>query len=167
MDRIRELTKQLQNQNYDYFDEFYDLTSKILYVVIYDIVKNRSVVEDLMQDTYMKFLQNINNCSHEKYPQAYLIQIGKNNAINYYNKRKHELIDEEIIDLMHSEKEQNRVELDILNKLEGIEKEIVTLHIVGDLTFKEIAKMVSKPLGTVLWLYNKAIKYLQKEVKNE
>ncbi len=164
MDRIREITEQLKVRNYECFDEFYDLTSKILYVSIHNIVKNRNAVEDLMQDTYMKFLENIDKCEIDKYPQAYLIQIGKNNAINYYNKKKHQLIDDDIIDIMVEQKEENRVELDILNKLQELEKEIVTLHIVGALTFKEISVIVSKPLGTVLWIYNKAIKFLQKEV---
>jgi RNA polymerase sigma-70 factor (ECF subfamily) len=33
--------------------------------------------------------------------------------------------------------------------------------------FKDIAKIVDRPLGTVLWLYNKAIKTLQEYLKVE
>ena len=44
------------------------------------------------------------------------------------------------------------------------DKEIVSLKIIGDLKFREIAEIVNKPLGTVLWIYNKAIKYLKKKV---
>ena len=43
-------------------------------------------------------------------------------------------------------------------------KEVVTLHVINDLKFKEIAKIMKKPLGTVLWIYNKAIKKLRDKV---
>ena len=169
MERIREIVEEFQNKCFDNFDEFYHLTSKILYVVIHDIVRNQSDTEDLMQDTYMKFLQHIDDCSSSWSPQAYLMKIGKNNAINFYNKKKHELVDDEVIDAIPTtEPDEPRVELEIINLLKGTEKEIVEMHIVGDLKFREIADILDKPLGTVLWSYNKAIKFLRKEVaKNE
>ncbi|MFA7417825.1 MAG: sigma-70 family RNA polymerase sigma factor, partial [Acholeplasma sp.] len=52
----------------------------------------------------------------------------------------------------------------ILDLLDEIEKEVVTLHIINDLKFREIAKILKKPLGTVLWIYNKAIKKLRDKV---
>ncbi|HBY65483.1 MAG TPA: RNA polymerase subunit sigma-24, partial [Acholeplasmataceae bacterium] len=33
-----------------------------------------------------------------------------------------------------------------------------------DLKFKDIVPIVDKPLGTVLWIYNKAIKKLKEKV---
>ncbi|MDR4968237.1 MAG: hypothetical protein RG740_01325 [Acholeplasmataceae bacterium] len=41
---------------------------------------------------------------------------------------------------------------------------MVTLHIINDLKFREIADTIDKPLGTVLWIYNKAIKKLRAKV---
>lgn len=38
---------------------------------------------------------------------------------------------------------------------------------IDNLKFKEIAKMKDKPLGTILWLYNKAIKKLKRKVEEE
>lgn len=38
------------------------------------------------------------------------------------------------------------------------------MHAINDLKFREIAEITQKPLGTVLWIYNKAIKKLQKKV---
>ena len=36
-----------------------------------------------------------------------------------------------------------------------------------DLTFDEISKATHKPLGTILWKYNSAIKKLRKELEDE
>lgn len=165
MERVNEIVKEFQNNNYDSFEEFYELTSKILYVIINDIVKNTSDSEDIMQDTYMKFLKNIDKCSTSWSPQAYLMKIGKNNAINFYNKKKHELVDSDVIDQISApEENDSAVDLGILDLLNQEQREIVELHIVGNLKFREISDIVDKPLGTVLWIYNKAIKYLRKEV---
>ena len=54
-----------------------------------------------------------------------------------------------------------------LLKLNEKEREIVILHMIDNLKFKEIAKMKDKPLGTILWLYNKAIKKLKRKVEEE
>ena len=47
------------------------------------------------------------------------------------------------------------------------EFEIFVLHAVNDYTFEEIAKLKHRPLGTILWSYNNAIKKIQKELADE
>ena len=52
----------------------------------------------------------------------------------------------------------------LLDLLEPLEKEIIIMHVINDLKFREISKILNKPLGTVLWIYNKAIKKMKMEV---
>lgn len=164
MERIKEITLELKEKNYDSFDEFYNLTSKLVYHVIIGIVHRREVAEDVMQETYTKFLENIDSVSLDNSPLAYLVQIARNTSINYYNKNKREVFDDNFIDEQLEYNEINRVSLGIIDYLDGYEKDIVTMHIVGNMKFKDIANAINKPLGTVLWAYNKAIKYLKKKV---
>ena len=84
MERIREIIHEFKEKNYDSFDEFYNSTGKVVYHVIIGIVRRREVAEDLMQDTYTKFLESIDSVSLEKSPVAYLVQIARNASINYY-----------------------------------------------------------------------------------
>jgi hypothetical protein len=44
-----------------------------------------------------------------------------------------------------------------------------TLKLIGNLKYREIASLLNKPMGTVQWIYNNAIKKLRKKVgeKNE
>ena len=59
MGRVKEIIKELKNNDYRSFDEFYSMTSKLVYYIIAGIIRNKDTVEDLMQDTYLKFIQNI------------------------------------------------------------------------------------------------------------
>ncbi len=165
MDRKREIILEFQQGNYDSFEEYYQETKKIVYLMISTYIKRKEVIEDLMQDTYLKFINTIQNVNVKHNPDAYLAQIAKNTAINKYNKSKREELNEDyFVNLKEHENVSSGVDLSIINILEGIEKEIVILHIVDDMKFKDIAFSLEKPLGTVLWIYNKAIKKLKKEV---
>ena len=169
MGRVKEIIKQMQGNDYRSFDEFYSMTSKLVYYVIADIIKNRQTVEDLMQDTYLKFIQNINNVNPNQNPNAYLAQIAKNLALNEYNKHKRVVVDDAYFTNLkdHHAEGGSSIDLGIINYLEGVEKEVVTLKLIGDLKFREIALMLDKPMGTVQWIYNTAIKKLRKKVGEE
>lgn len=164
---IDDMIEEFRVCNYTHFDEFYNLTKKNVFFTIIVIVKDNYVVDDLMQDTYMKFLENINNYK-SKSINAYLSTIARNLAINYYNKEKRIIHNDEIIDYVQSDDKAPNYEyievLEMLKTLDDTSREIVILHTINDLKFKEIAKIVDKPLGTVLWIYNKAINELKRKV---
>ena len=49
-----------------------------------------------------------------------------------------------------------------LDMLKPSERQIVSLKILGELTFKEIAQCMEIPMGTVTWKYQNAIKKLRR-----
>ncbi len=166
MDRIDVIIKELKSRNYQSFDTFYNLTKNQVFYAIISVIKDRSLAEDLMQDTYVKFLEKIDQYKDGSNPYAYLSTIGRNLAINLYNQRKREVYSEELLETIPYQEE---IETDdaqifkILDLLEESEREIVVLHVINELKFKEIANITQKPLGTVLWIYNKAIKKLKEK----
>ena len=165
---IDDIINELRVANYAHFDEFYNSTKKNVFFSIAAIVKDNSTIDDLMQDTYIKFLENISKYQSKTSINAYLSTIAHNIAINYYNREKRLVHDEEVIDYISDDtKKKNNYEeieaLELLKSLDPTSKEIVVLHIINDLKFKEIANIVNKPLGTVLWIYNKALKELKKK----
>ena len=165
---IDDIIEELRVANYAHFDEFYNATKKNVFFSIAAIVKDNSTIDDLMQDTYIKFLENISKYQPKTSINAYLSTIAHNIAINYYNREKRLVHDEEVIDYISDDtKKKNNYEeieaLELLKSLDPVSKEIVVLHIINDLKFKEIANIVNKPLGTVLWIYNKALKELKKK----
>ncbi|MCM1130248.1 MAG: sigma-70 family RNA polymerase sigma factor [Roseburia sp.] len=166
MGNLNRIIEKLRKKDYSEFDLFYEQTKKTIYFTIKNIVLDEEITKDLMQDTYVKFLNHLDSYKNDNL-NAYLALMARNIAINEYNKRKREMISEEFIEGLKAEPTSlNQNVFRILEILSADEREIVIYHIVENLKFKDIARIVGKSLGTVLWIYNKAIKKLQ-ERKDE
>ena len=84
--RLKELLKKMKDNNMSYFDEFYNTTKVLIYSNIYSYVKNQATSEDLLQETYIKFLSNLNDISEEKSIIGFLLTISKNISLDYIKK---------------------------------------------------------------------------------
>ena len=147
------------------FEEVYENTKKGVFSMIISIVNNRAVTEDLMQDTYIKMIEKIHYYKKGRNFYAWLMQIAKNTALDYYRKHKREVVydpqEKDYVFEKSVKQDESYMVQDLIKPLDEEEKQIVLLRIVSDNKFKDIAKIVNKPLGTVLWIYNRAIKKLQ------
>lgn len=165
-EQMNNIIRQLKSGNMDLFDDFYELTKKQVYVAIINIIKNKTTCEDIMQDTYLKFLNNIHKYKDKTNVIAFIVTIARNLAINEYNKNKKEvhydlsLYEEEIV----SKTEETPLLDLVYETLSGIELEVFILHVIDDLKHREIAKIMKKPLGTITWIYNKALKKMKEKV---
>ena len=169
---LDEIIEELRVCNYSHFDQFYNETKKTVFFSIASIVKDDSIIDDLMQDTYVKFLENISKYQNKTNIKAFISTIAHNIAINYYNREKKLVHDEELFNYIPDEKKESKSYgeirvMELLNDLDDVAKEIVVQHVINELKFKEIAKIVDKPLGTVLWIYNKAMKDLKRKVEED
>lgn len=165
--------RQLKSGNADAFDQIYRLTYRKIFFVVLPILKDKSLAEDIMQDTYLKFLEKIYDYQ-AKNSLAYLLTIAKNLAKNEYNRRKREQkIEPEdmtqfgfdsYIEIKEEKRELIRKGLSVLN---NNEKNIVLLHLVEGLKHKEIALILEMPLGTVTWSYQQALKKMRQILKGQ
>jgi len=164
------IDKLIQKDN-QAFKIVYDQTKKGVFSIIISLVHNKTVTEDLMQDTYIKMIKKIRQYQKGRNFNAWLMQIAKNTALDYLRKSKKEfLYDPQDQDYIHASLKTNPKTYDVLDLVESLneeEKQIVLLRAVAEYKFKDIAKMLDRPLGTVLWLYNKAIKSLKKVVGSD
>lgn len=163
---LNALVKQLQKGNMSVFDAIYYETKSLVYYTILQILKDRSLAEDLMQDTYLKCIEKIHSFKATHSFKSWVVTIARNLALNEYNRRKRELRfdindDEYIFGSVKSTSEQQLIIEEMLDSLKPEEQEIVVLHVVGDLKHREIAKLLNKPLGTITWIYNQAINKLK------
>ena len=138
------------------FDDIYYETQTSVYLSIKTYIKDGQVIEDLMQDTYVRAIQNITKYKLGTNFKAWISCIARNIAINYYNKEKKvELVE---IDNPVLSVEDSDSKLDYyLSFLEGVERDIVIYHIVLDMKFKDIATIVELPQSTVFAKYKAAI----------
>jgi RNA polymerase sigma-70 factor (ECF subfamily) len=172
-DELYTATLKIKSGDLSGFDFVYDETKKVVYYTIIGILNDKGLSEDAMQETYVKFLENVSKISSDMSITSYLITIARNIALNTYNKRKKEtLLSSDAFDSSYGEKDNDQLEGDSLFKkasqiLPSKYYEVLVLYLIDELTFKEISQELHKPLGTILWLYNEAIKKLKKEVKFE
>lgn len=160
---LEKIILEFKHDNYDSFDLFYNETARGVYIFVYDILKNREKTEDVLQETYMRFIQTVDRYQKNTNVYNYLITIARNIAINVYNKEKRHINDNEMVN--NIKEDENKEDLFfLLDYLDKLERQIVILHIFDKMKFREISDMLNMPLGTVLWHYNKAIKKLKKEV---
>lgn len=169
-ERLKFLVYKLKENQQNYFDEFYEQTKKLVFYVAFSVLKKYDLAEDIMQDTYLKFLSHIKHINPEKNIISYLLKITKNLSLNLYNKKKKEINrDLDYIEEVNSSTPS--LKTDLLKSMKMIlnqkELEIVLLHVICNLKHREISESLRIPLGSVTWTYNNAIDKLRRKLDYE
>ena len=172
-DNLEKYIKMFKNGDQEAFDIIYKLTYRKIFFIVLPILKDKALAEDIMQDTYLKFLDKIYSYN-AKNSLAYILTIAKNLAINEYNKRKREvrIIDSDIdnfsydafLELSASNEEMIKSALSVLNNQE---KNVFLLHNLENLRHREIALILNKPIGTITWIYQQAVKKMKNHIKDK
>ena len=171
IDRLIEIASLLKSKDLSCFDEFYENTKTKTYNIIYALVRNQTITEDLLQDTYVKFLNNLESLKEDVNPVGYLTTIARNTALDYLKRNHREVYVDayDNVDIYGGESDKYNLDINVFKIAKELlrpkEFEIVYLHLIEDLKFEDISKHINKPLGTVLWSYNNSIKKLRKEMK--
>lgn len=165
---LNEVFLELKRGDQSHFNWFYENSKKQLFYNILSYTKNYELSEDLLQETYVKFLTNIKNIDDRVNVLGYLMVMSKNITLDYFKKNNRiETLNEEDISFEDDKIHETMLVSKIKEILNDIEFKILILHILGELTFNEIKDIVKKPLGTVLWIYNKSLKKVRKELNYE
>ncbi|MDY5928975.1 MAG: sigma-70 family RNA polymerase sigma factor [Candidatus Onthovivens sp.] len=165
---LNEVFLEIKRGDQTHFNWFYENSKKQLFYNILSYTKNYELSEDLLQETYVKFLTNIKNIDDRVNVLGYLMVMSKNITLDYFKKNNRiETLNEEDISFEDNKIHETMLVSKIKEILNDIEFKILILHILGELTFNEIKDIVKKPLGTVLWIYNKSLKKVRKELNYE
>lgn len=164
--QLNKLVKDLQNGDITAFDPVYYETKDLVYYTILSILKDPSLSEDIMQETYLKALEKIHSFKPSHSFQSWIVTIARNLAFNEYKKRKREFAidgmeNEFLFGSIESNSEKELIVKELLDTLDETERQILLLHVLGELKHREIAEILDKPLGTITWQYNKIINALK------
>jgi RNA polymerase sigma-70 factor (ECF subfamily) len=151
--------------------DIYSECYKGVYSFIYPILRNSADCEDVTQNTFIQVYQTKDKYNEEYSARNWILTIAKNLALNELNKKKREVqtdFNENPNMYSYTEEYNETPLLDLAKKiLKDTEYQILYMHIVGDMKHKEIAEILSMPLGTVTWSYKNAIEKLKKETKGK
>ena len=151
------------------FKQLFDLHKKNVFAMALSILRDPSMAEDVMQETFIKLFQHQ---KHQDIPnvKAWLLRVSRNTALDLYRKKKREItgFDEQYFNQVHC-KSTDPLDRMILTKylelLNSDERQIVVLKDITGVKHREIAKIIELPLGTVLWKYQTAMKKLRKNIE--
>jgi len=140
------LVNQIISKSEYTFEEIYDNYNKLIFYVIYQIIKDQEITKDLVQETFLTIYDKIDqyNGGNFKY---WIIQIAKNTAINYHNRvlSKEKLLvkDEVVVESIEDKKAPGLGKYDdILNKhFEQEEKDLIVYHVIFGYTYPELAEV--------------------------
>ncbi|MDD4839535.1 MAG: RNA polymerase sigma factor [Clostridia bacterium] len=163
----------LQRGDESAFEVIYNETKRGLFSFILSYCKNYHTAEDIMQNTYIKLRMSVQSYSPGTNALAWIFTIAKNLTLNEMAKRKREIYSDfeqgayEFGEYTIDDKMSSPLLKMVQENLNETEQQIILLYLVSGFKHREIADMLDKPLGTVLWTYRNAISKLRKVMEKE
>lgn len=155
------------NGNKETFDDIYYATEKNVYLSIFSIFKDYDIIKDLMQDTYIKALDQLDKYKIGTNFSAWIAKIARNIAINEYNRRKKVDYYEDITSPVFMEEDNNSKLKQMLDVVDDEYKDVVIYHIILGFKFREISEILDIPQSTVFVMYKNAIKQIKRRYDYE
>ncbi len=158
------------------FDEIYRLYANDLYKFILRLCRNETLAMDIMQDTMLKAITNIDKFKGTCSVKSYLCAIAKNNYFNYLKRAENRTVPlddaEQIADGTSLEdsfdsKEQVLQIHKALHKLDEPYREIFTLRVLAELKFSDIGAVFGESENWARVTYYRAKKKLTELLKED
>ncbi len=169
--KLKMLFEKLKTRRKEAIEELYNNYNKTVYGIAFSILKNKEDSEDVVQIVFSKLYV----LDKEKLPKekeaTWLYSVTKNESLAIL-KKKYDNIDLE--DIYNLEDYDNEIDKSIdknsynklIDKLDKKEQEIVSLKVLANLTFSEIAEILGESTSTIKWRYYKAVYTLKLLLSN-
>lgn len=185
---FQEAINLLLKENKEGLRRIYEAYIKFIYAVVFDTVGSREDAEDITSEFFIKLIRVAGQYKKGMPHRAWLATIAKNMAIDAIRKKQKEVVasafssedeenseyldkkaNESVITSVSPVEEQATLAQDMreaMKQLNDKEREIIDLKLLGQMKFKDIARMTRQPIGTVTWIYNQGIKKLRRCLAN-
>ena len=151
-------------------DELYYLTKTAVFGYTLSLLKNFHDAEDVTQDVFVAVYVNAPAYASESKPMAWMLTIARNLCYKKLNAGKRsDYLDSDEAErffaehaLSVSEIAENRFFIEeCLNHLSKTERDVLVLHAVAGMKFREVAAFADIPLSSALSLYHRAVKKIK------
>jgi len=145
------------------FGDIYERYFKDVYLYMLAVSKNADVAEEITQETFFKALKEIKKFKGNCSVKSWLCQIAKNLYVDQMRKKRNVSLSEVKEAAVFTDIEENMIDKNdaisiykILHCLDEPYKEVFTLRVLGELSFKEIADIFSKNESWARVTYHRA-----------
>ena len=169
-DILETLLSKMANGNKEAFKEFYKLTNPSVYAFSLSILKSIPDAEDISQTLYLNLFSNVRKYKRQGKPMAWILTMVKNLC---YDKLRKDSRTESLRDYQdykinittYSSIDNKLLAETCLNILPDEERNILILHIVSGLKYKEISELLQMPIGTITSKYNRALNKIKNHIQ--
>ena len=170
------LVELLRKKDEQVLNLLYEKYGQALFGVIYRIVKNKQIAEEVLQTTFFKIWDKGTNYDPQKGRLfTWILNIARNAAIdNTRSKFYKEALKSDALDIDKIDKEiNNEIKIDLIGlndftkHLKKEQKEVIDLIYFRGYSHTETAKELNMPLGTVKSKVRASIKLLRKLMLSE
>ncbi len=151
-------------------EELFLLYKEKVFRMALAILGDRFLAEDVVQETFLRVQQNAKSYQFRNSEREWIMTIAHNIAIDILRKRKKEIVQEEIIS--HREIPAAEIDCDndigflqLIEPLNELDRQIVSLHLISGLKHREIAHILNMSVSAVKKRYERAIKRISHEME--
>lgn len=164
------LIKQVAAGDTSALEKLYIYYKPIVFKVALSILNDRFLAEDVMQETFLKIQLNASSFRYGNNVKSWIMTIARNTAIDALKKRQTELPEASVcdksdtnIDLICQDKDEKYLQL--IRPLSDLDKQIISLHLIGELRHREISRILNMSTAAVKKRYERALKKIAKQME--
>lgn len=161
------------------FEEIYQRYFKDVFLFLKGLTKDEHLAEELTEETFFKALEALDSFHGESDIRVWLCQIAKNLYFSYLRKNKKQLSLEEQEEINEFSHHVKTVEEQFINKEEAMRihcilhdmkepyKEVFSLRVFGELSFKQIGSIFEKTENWACVTYHRARLMLRQKMEEK
>lgn len=138
------------------------------------ITNNNEDAEDIIQDSFLKVLKNVNRFKEESNFSTWLFRIVYNQAVMLMRKRKRslEFLNAPCLEQIHEEEKCDRFDnyqklYEAIDKLSVNERNLIDLFYLGGMSVKDIRNITGKSTSNIKVILHRARLKMQQTLKDE
>ncbi|NPA92892.1 MAG: sigma-70 family RNA polymerase sigma factor [Chloroflexi bacterium] len=174
-----QLLRAARSWDMDALAAIYDIYSPMIYRYAMRLLGSEDVAEECVAETFARFLQALRNGGGPKeHLRAYLYRVAHNWITDYYRRQPPPQVDLDLLDnvltddeeslggRVVAQEEQERVRA-ALRLLTPEQRQVIVLRFLEELSLKEVAEAMQKPVGAVKALQHRALAALRRVLSEE
>jgi RNA polymerase sigma-70 factor (ECF subfamily) len=155
----------------EFLDHYNTYFEKVYRYIYFRAGRNKELAEDMTSEIFLKALENYGDFDHSRPFAVWIYRIAHNHLVDFYKKMKFEMMD--IEEVANEIKAKSDIEMEIetrlntgnvtevLDDLPRLQKEVIVMKYVNDLTNPEIAQILDTNEAHVRVLHHRALKWLK------
>lgn len=158
------------------FEEIYKEYFQLIHLYILSLSNDPDVADDITQDTFYKAMKSLKSFRGECDIRTWLCRIAKNSYLTYCRRNNKcvsadEIPEKAVCSVSFEEKLTDKESADriyyILHNMAEPYKEVFSLRVFGELSFKKIGKLFNKTENWACVTYYRAKSLIQKEMEEQ